>query len=574
MRSSDEVFNMASKPDTNIDDRTNRWTGTLPRLVLAPAMILSMAALAGCNNSPSGSADHTALQASNKAARIVASAGALRPQQNFPGKLSTPLKTQAALQSYISTHVQSAKQHPVLFLLPHSKSRDFRHAAALISAALASPDLHYEFKGLLEAQAGFIALSDAQRSLAKMDASMERLRSAVDGVNALALSIAGRNATMQALGTGADMVHQFSLALAKAQAARSTAQANLAAAQQKAAKLSADITSLQHQRSTLDENGTRLEDQSRQTTGAGSLKDFQQAVGLLNKGAAIGEKLARLQGRLDFAQADVQMATLREHAAEAKAKELAGALRTAKILAQKQAARLADIKADITTLIAGKNAGLLTLNRRIAALMRHWKVMMAHATAAVASTQLADQHLAAAAMEQSKSRNEASQLQQAGMNAYNPLVEAKSNTTPECMLDINQGLSQLYQAQVYVLRLTAIASRLQAQADADKAYATVGLTSPLPAINKAAEARLKAKATQALTQALHVLGQAQALYPSGTSPVKWLTPAVQTMVYLQLAQLESNNAQKMQQLTQAAKAAADAKRHNPFLILPKIASAQ
>lgn len=574
MRSSDEVFNMASKPVTNIDDHTSRWTRMLPRLVLTPAMVLSLTALAGCNNSPSGSADHAALQASNKAARIMASAGALRPQPNFPGQLSAPLKTQAALQSYISTHVQNARQHPVLFLIPRSKSRDFRHAAALISAALASPDLHYEFKGLLEAQAGFIALSDAQRSLVKLDASVEHLRSAVDGVNALALTIAGRNATMQALGTGADMVHQFSLALARAQAARSTAQASLAAAQQKATKLSADITSLQHQRSTLDESGTQLEDQSRQITGAGSLKDFQQAVGLLNKGAAIGEKLARLQGRLDFAQADVQMATLREHAAAEKTKELADALRTAKVLAQKQADRLADIKADITTLIAGKNAGLLTLNRRITSLMLHWKAMQAHATAAVRAAKLANQHLAAATMEQSKSRNEASQLQQAGMNAYNPLVEAKSNTTPECMLDINQGLAQLYQAQVYALQLAALASRLQAQADADKAYATVGLTSPLPAINKNAQARLRTKATQALTKSLSVLGQARSLYPSGTSPVKWLTPAVQTMVYLQLAQLAPDNAQKMQQLAKAAKAAADAKRHNPFLILPKIASAQ
>ena len=574
MRIMDKDFNTASMPNTNLPDRINRWTGTMPRLVLAPAVVLSLAALAGCNNSPSGSADHAALEASNKAARIVASAGAFRPQKNFPGKLSTPMKSQAQLRSYISAHVRSARQHPAPFLMPRSKSRDLRHAATLISAALASPDLHYEFKGLLEAQAGFIALDDAQRSLVKMERSVQEVRSAVDDVNTLALTIAGRNATMQALGTGANMVRQFSTALATAQTARSAAQAELTDAQAKADKLTAEITTLQHQRSTLDGKGTLLENQSRQTTGAGSLQSFEQAVGLLNKGAAIGEKLAILKGQLDFAQADVQAATLRLHAATAKTQQLAESLSTAKVLAQKQAARLTDIKADITTLIAGKNAGLRTLQRRLAALIHHWKVMMAHGTAAVASAQLADQHLAAAAMEESKSRNEASQLQQAGMSAYNPLVEAKSNTTPECLLDIYQGLAKLYQAQVYALRLTSSASRLQAQTDANKAYATVELTSPLPAITNSAETGLKTKATQALMQALSVLGQARSLYPSGTSPVKWLTPAVQAMVYLQLAQIAPDDAQRMQQLAKAAQAAAEAHRHNPFLILPKIAAAQ
>lgn len=574
MRNMDKTFSMALVPSTNFPGRINRWTGAMPRLVLAPALVLSLSALAGCNNSPSGSADHAALEASNKAARIVASAGAFRPQKNFPGQLSTPIKNQTQLQSYISAHVRGAGRHPASFLMPRSTSRDFRHAAALISAALASPDLHYQFKGLLEAQAGFIALGDAQRSLVKMERSVEQVRAAVDDVNTLALTIAGRNATMQALGTGADMVRQFRTALAAAQTARSAAQANLAAAQAKADKLTADITALQHQRSTLDARGTLLENQSRQTTGSGSLQSFQQAVGLLNKGAVIGEKLAILKGRLDFAQTDVQAATLRLHAATAKTQQLAAALSTAKVLDQKQASRLAAIKADITTLIAGKNAGLQTLNRRLAALQLHWKVMLSHGDAAVKSAQLAQRHLAAAASEQSKNRSEASQLQQAGMSAYNPLVEAKSNTIPECLLDINQGLAELYQAQAYALRLTAITSRLQAQTDAGKAYATINLTSPLPVINNATEAGLKTKATQALLQALSVLGQARSLYPSGTSPVKWLTPAVQTMVYLQLARLASDNAQRMQQLAKAAQAAADAHRHNPFLILPKIPSAQ
>ncbi len=574
MRNIDEVFKIASSTSTNQQRSSLSWKESLPRLMLASAAALSLAGLAGCNNSPSGSADHAAIQASNKAARIVASAGGLRPQQNFPGQLSAPLKTKAELESYISAHVRGARQHPAPFLMPRSKSRDFRHAASLITAALTSPDLHYEFKGLLEAQAGFIALDDSQRSLTKLQNSVEHLRSAVDDVDALALTIAGRNAALQALGSGADMVQQFSTSLATAKAARSAAKARLAAAQSAAGQLTADITALQHQRSTLEEKGTRLENQSRQTTGAVSLKTFERAMGLLNKGAALSEKISKLQGRLDFAQADVQAATLSLHAAAAKVKELTAALSTAKDLAQKQAARLADIKAGITTLIAGKNPGLFTLNRRIASLVLHWKALEAHAAAAIAAAKLANQHLAAAAAEQSKNRSEASQLQQAGMSAYNPLVVAKSNSTPECMLDIYQGLAHLYQAQVYSLQLAAIASRLQAQGDAEKAYATIALTSPLPAINDAATANLKSKATQALTQALSVLGQARVLYPSGTSPVKWLTPAVQTMVYLQLSQLAPDNAQNMQQLTKAAQAAADAHRHNPFLILPKIAAAQ
>ncbi len=537
----------------------------LQRACLSLAITATLGGLAGCGYGSANKSDSQALKASNKASRLTASAGDFRPKASFPGMLSQPIMSHSALMSYVQQQKHQARHNPSAYLQPQSVERDLHTADQILREALQSPEMNYQYKELLLSQAGFVKLAESERALLNASAKVNNIRFQSDHVALESLKVAGYQAQMAPLQTAAQGGNAYASQLAAAQQAQSQAAATAQTAAAQVADLQAKITRRKADRISLISQGMALQDKSHVTTGEASLALFKQSVARFHTAAALSQQVEDLNLQLANAQADATMAASALAAAKRQVSDLTEADKAAKAYAAGMSEQAQALTARVQALINNPHSKVPTLQQQLVSLESLYHSADKQAAAAASAARSARHNLTLAANEQRMHYVEAQQLTAKGMSAFDPLVTVQEDKTAECLLDIYQAVADLRAGQADWLRVIAGTLAAQTASDAGKAYAVVSSTSPMTAPTSKQVEQYRTAATAALKQALSDLKQAAIAYPSGQSPVKWLTPALKSIVETTYAGVTSNTAQATALLSAASDDAKAAKQLNPFL---------
>ncbi|MGN6367408.1 MAG: hypothetical protein ACTHN5_04015 [Phycisphaerae bacterium] len=525
------------------------------------ASIAAALSLAGCNRSGPGEASENASVASDRAARVTASAGEPRLKPDFAAQLKgkDPSEIEQTRQS-VASAIKNDKenQHGVWkqYLDQKSVAADLDTAAEILKKSADSSEFtEPAMKSSVQAQLGAtqlatarLHLSDAQQKLLELTEQVTQLQSTALYVNLLGAQ-AGAHETLAKGDQPADLsklqstLDQRKSAADQAQKAVDDIQNQMKDKQQQASKIYSDTDA-----AFAASEGMK---------GTASIDAARKAMDDRKQADELSEQAANLQPSLDEAMAKLQMAKIQEADAQSQLTSATSGNKQSDMRVQNANQQAKNLHDQAKELLGGDNG----LDAKYKAFTELADSIKGDITKAASASSAAAQSYASAAQSEGKFISKLSDL---NLPSDDPLMKGKANQNHlKAVLTLGQvaakdeaGRTNLIAYIVGQLRSTAAKAMSQA-------YAAAG--TPKDTGAEAADRDTDTAKTEALSNfdsAATTADSIATVAPEG-SPEKWLAYTLKAVALhgKYLITHQPNDMKDFQAAAQAAQA------QNPFLEL-------
>lgn len=536
-------------------------------LIGAVAAALSTLVLTGCSNSPSNEAARSASSASAKASYLASTAGSFRPAKNFPDRFGVPLTT-----SELQTRMMEAERNPSAYLEKNgtaftSRSRDLRHAIALLTHALSDSAVPWNYKEMLLAQRAFCEDQLASLHVEQMRQALGLISRHLRALDYADLHLSHYGQKIAYLKAQKKLyAGQYATQLAAAKTRSGRAATHVERLSKALHRLTVHLAAMKTGRKGKLISGTRLEMTSRLQNGASSLETLKKGTRQLDSAAAMSVPIAHLElqiSRLSFVLANAQNMQAFAHDQE---KELALQRMVVKKIARRAGTQLAEMQATVHAIIFGDAADHFDVSSQAKALNAALDVVTSQERKAAILYSAAGNDFTMAINARRTAYTRAQTLLGEKMHRSNPMIMALENKNPEALLEIFKAASTLSQAQMLQVQLLALKLQKSAAGLCASAYGLVDKPSPIAAPAAGVISGLQKTVIVTFDNATVSLGQAKAASPDG-SQTKWLEPAYQYAVNVGIAKSSTDPSVVAKAEKLAIAAANKANSLNPSLDL-------
>ncbi len=298
------------------------------RAILLCGAVMGAASLFGCDDSVTGQASKTAIVNGDQAARIAASAGDGRPKDALKSQAANPIDKASidAISATVSasiTDMDKRVKAADALITVKPVADDLKYAQLLLTTAKGATGLPDRSKALLETQAGYTDIQQAQLILSDMESNLEKMSQISTGLQASALEVADLAKSIEVRQTArAAGLDKINADLAAAQATLDAAQKDFGEKTQTAKSTSDDLDNLNKHASELNSKALADMQAATKMRGQESMDAYDAAAKVRGQADEILQTVAARQPELSAQQHDAALADVKVQEAQALVKTI------------------------------------------------------------------------------------------------------------------------------------------------------------------------------------------------------------------------------------------------------------
>lgn len=547
-------------------NRTHTVTSSIQVALFSACLLACGFMLSGCGDSPSAEVNKTAVDKSDKASRLTASAGDVRPSQdlstrvdNLSGGAESRNEGVAQIEKDIKKLTGTDAKVYAPYIQQLSVTEDLKAANTLIQDALRNKSENSQINGLLQAQSAHLANQQAQIKLTNLEKQLRDfaqkaadIQSYCQRVTALgqeaALIEARKNASPKDLATS----------LQNAQADAEKAKAAVTEKTQAVEAVKNEIDTKTAQARKIYDQANTDQQAADQAKGVESIDAFKKAMDLKGQADQISMEVAQLQPKLKEAQTDLALAKIQQSEADEAVKIITATKNTVENNAQTASQQAAALRQQVTMLIEDSKTGL---RAQVASFKTASKDIETDVADAIKNAEAASKGYGDAVASYKAYRSK-TMSPESGNPPTGPLAQAVSDVQAESLLTLFQATARYRVGQANMLSASAAGLQDVVSKSVSTAYTAAGSSSEALPTTADAGKTAKDNAQKAFQE---VVTKAQGVVKTSsikeTSPVKWLGYTMEAVAHQGLYTLTNDNEEKKA----ASKAADDAMSRNPAL---------
>lgn len=289
------------------------------RMALVASALAGLSLLAACGDSDTAKAGKSAVENSQNAARLQASAGDVRPADALVRQVNEiPIRDLSRFQNEVARLRNTANSESFkAYIQQRAAAEDLKQASELLTKALATGPAA-PLKAIIQAQQGNVANQQAQLHLGQLEETLRSLAVRAAEIQVLADRVVTSTSIAQvAEARGSDTPAEITNALEAANTALSRAQADFQQKQQAAKDLADQIASRRQQAQQQYERAMADQQAAEQASGQASIDAYRKAMDLKGQADQLMEDISNLTPKAQAAAEDARLADLNRQEAQA-----------------------------------------------------------------------------------------------------------------------------------------------------------------------------------------------------------------------------------------------------------------